>query len=157
MAKTIKYSVCLMKNPTKGTTKAYARVQSEHYTFAELAEQATAETTVTRADCEAVVRAVLDIAKRQLLAGNMIDLGDIGTIYPTLQSKGMDKVEDVSASVITGVRLRFRPTFEFSAEMGKAKFEKTSSRTAQTKALADETAAMAAKLAALAEAEPEEP
>ena len=62
MAKTIKYSVCLMKNPSKGTTKAYARVQSEHYTFTELAEQATAETTVTRADCEAVVRAVLSAA-----------------------------------------------------------------------------------------------
>ena len=147
----IKYAVTLRKNPVKGTTKAYAIVSSTDYTFNDLAIQAAAETTVTRTDCEAVVRAVLDIAKREILKGNSIELGSMGKIYPTLQAKGMDKVEDVTGATITGVRLRFRPTVEFKQEMTKAKYEKTILKKTATKALADETAAMAAKLAALAE------
>jgi hypothetical protein len=72
----IKYGVCLKKNPVKGTTKAYAVINSEEFNFTDMAEQVTAETTVTRTDCVAVMRAVVDIAKREILKGNRIVLGD---------------------------------------------------------------------------------
>lgn len=145
----IKYGVCLKKNPVKGTTKAYAVINSEEFNFTDMAEQVTAETTVTRTDCVAVMRAVVDIAKREILKGNRIVLGDLGTIYPTLTSKGQAKVEDLTAHYITHVNLRFRPSPEFSNEVQKATFEKTALKKTMRKALADEQAAMAAKLAAL--------
>lgn len=145
----IKYGVCLKKNPVKGTTKVYAVINSEEFSFADMADQVTAETTVTRTDCVAVMRAVVDIAKREILKGNRIALGDLGIIYPTLSSKGMAKVEDFTANHITHVNLRFRPSGEFLSEVQKASFEKTPLKKTMRKALADENAAMAAKLAAL--------
>ena len=147
----IKYGVALMKNPKTGKHECHAVPNTDKYSFADLAEQASAETTVTRTDCAAVVRAVLDIAKRELLKGNTIDMGDLGTIFITLSSKGEKKVEDFTAASITGVNLRFRPTQEFKMEMSRARFEKTLLKKTAAKALADEQAAMAAKIAALSE------
>lgn len=125
---TIKYALVARKNRETGEVHAYANIVTQKFNFADLAEQASAETTVTKTDCVAVVRIVLDIAKRELLKGNVIEMGDLGTIFSTLSGEGSDDVEKFSASNIKRVNLRFRASTELKREMQKATFEKTTTK-----------------------------
>ena len=87
-----------------------------------------------------------------VLQGYKIQLGNIGSFEPTISTKGEAKVEDFTAADITSMRVNFLLGTDFDNLLRDAEFEKTSTRAAQAKAKADETAAQAAKLAALAEA-----
>ena len=74
---TVKYSLVPRKNRETGEVKAYANIVTQPLSFEDMAEQAASETTVTKADCVAVIRIVLDIAKREILKGNTISLSEL--------------------------------------------------------------------------------
>ena len=157
--KKIQYSVSLLKNPVKGTTKAYGNLQlTGVVTINELADHMAEHNTVFSKGTIVGVLSDLGSCLRELiLQGYKIKLGDIGSFEPTIRTHGEPKVEDFTAADITDMKVLFELGKDFDNLMRDAEFEKTSTRAAQAKAKADETAAQAAKLAALAEAEPEEP
>ena len=157
--KKIQYSVCLMKNPVKGTTKAYGNLQlTGVVTINELADHMAEHNTVFSRGTIVGVLSDLGACLRELiLQGYKIQLGNIGSFEPTISTKGEAKVEDFTAADITAMRVNFLLGTDFDNLLRDAEFEKTSTRKAQAKAKADEASEQAAKLAALAEAEPEEP
>ena len=158
--KKIQYSVSLQKNPIKGTTKAYGNLQlTGIVTINELADHMAEHNTVFSKGTIVGVLSDLGGCMRELiLQGYKVKLGDIGSFEPTIRTHGEAKVEDFTAADITDMKVLFELGKDFDNLMRDAEFEKTSTRAAQAKAKADETAAQAAKLAALAEVEePEEP
>ena len=157
--KKIQYSVSLMKNPIKGTTKAYGNLQlTGVVTINELADHMAEHNTVFSKGTIVGVLSDLGACLRELiLQGYKIQLANIGSFEPTISTKGEAKVEDFTAADITGMRVLFALGSDFDNLLRDAEFEKTSTRKAQAKAKADEASEQAAKLAALAEAEPEEP
>ena len=157
--KKIQYSVSLQKNPIKGTTKAYGNLQlTGVVTINELADHMADHNTVFSRGTIVGVLSDLGACLRELiLQGYKIQLGDIGSFEPSISTKGESKVEDFTAADITDMRVLFELGTDFDNLLRDAEFEKTSTRKAQAKAKADEASEQAAKLAALAEAEPEEP
>ena len=157
--KKIQYSVSLLKNPVKGTTKAYGNLQlTGVVTINELADHMAEHNTVfSKGTIVGVLSDLGGCLRELILQGYKIQLGDIGSFEPTIRTHGEPKVEDFTAADIVGMKVLFTLGSDFDNLMRDAQFEKTSTRAAQAKAKADETAAQAAKLAALAEAEPEEP
>ena len=156
--KKIQYSVSLQKNPIKGTTKAYGNLQlTGVVTINELADHMAEHNTVFSKGTIVGVLSDLGSCLRELiLQGYKIKLGDIGSFEPTIRTHGEPKVEDFTATDIVDMKVLFELGKDFDNLMRDAEFEKTSTRAAQAKAKADETAAQAAKLAALAEANQEE-
>ena len=152
--KKIQYSVSLMKNPVKGTTKAYGKLQlTGIVTINELADHMAEHNTVfSKGTIVGILNDLGGCMRELILQGYKIQLGDIGSFTPSISSKGEAKVEDFTAADITAMRVNFELGTEFDNLLRDAEFEKTSTRAAQAKAKADETAAQAAKLAALAEA-----
>ena len=148
-----------MKNPIKGTTKAYGNLQlTGVVTINELADHMAEHNTVFSKGTIVGVLSDLGACLRELiLQGYKIQLANIGSFEPTISTKGEAKVEDFTAADITGMRVLFALGSDFDNLLRDAEFEKTSTRKAQAKARADEASEQAAKLAALAEAEPEEP
>ena len=157
--KKIQYSVSLLKNPVKGTTKAYGKLQlTGVVTIDELANHMAEHNTVfSRGTIVGILSDLGPCMRELVLQGYKIQLGDIGSFTPSISSKGEAKVEDFTAADITTLRVNFELGNQFDNLLRDAEFEKTSTRKAQAKAVADEASAQAAKLAALAEAEPEEP
>jgi predicted histone-like DNA-binding protein len=45
-----------------------------------------------------------------LKMGRSVQIGNLFTIYPTIQSKSVDKKEDVGVDLIENVKIRVRPT-----------------------------------------------
>ena len=132
---TVKYALVPRTNRSTGEVRAFANIVTQPLSFVDIAEQAAAETTVTKADCAAVIRVVLDIAKRELLKGMTIEMGDLGTLFTTLKSEGADKVEDFNTSLIKRVNVRFRAKSELKKELQKATFEKTTTKKSLAEAM----------------------
>ena len=135
---TVKYSLVPRKNRETGEVLAYANIVTQPLSFEDMAEQAASETTVTKTDCVAVIRIVLDIAKREILKGNTISLSKLGTIFTTLHSEGSDSVEKFGPAFIKGMRVRFRPSTELKKELRKANYEKTATKKALAAAVKSE-------------------
>ena len=74
----------------------------------ELAEQITAQSTVSTIDTLAVLEALLKVIPRELSAGKIVRLGDLGSFRLTLSSEGSEQPEDFNASMIKGTKLHFR-------------------------------------------------
>ena len=119
----IKYSLVPRKNRETGEIRAYANAVMDVISFDDLTTQAAAETTVTKTDVEAVVRCVIDIMQRELLKGNNVQLGKLGTLYVTLSGKGAKAADEFTTSLIKRVNIRFRPDEKIKKELGKAEFE----------------------------------
>ena len=143
-----------MKNPVKGTTKAYGNLQlTGVVTINELADHMAEHNTVfSRGTIVGVLSDLGGCLRELILQGYKIQLANIGSFEPSISTKGEAKVEDFTAADITDMRVLFQLGTDFDNLLRDAEFEKTSTRAAQAKAKADETAAQAAKLAALAEA-----
>ena len=45
--------------------------------------------------------------KHELMEGNPVQLGELGTVYPTFNAKAMTNLESVDASSISKPKLRF--------------------------------------------------
>ena len=119
----MKYAIVMKKNNRTGRVLAYANAVNTYLSFDELANMATQECTVTRADVEAVLRAVLDIMKRELLRGNAIRLNSMGTLFPQYHSAGTADEKEFNASLIKQVNIRFRATRELKNQLHSATFE----------------------------------
>ena len=112
MARTVKYSVIPRINPRDRETepKFYAQVKlSGDVSLREMCERIQQSCTVTKADVHAVLVAMEDVIVDALKGGEIIRLGDLGTLRVSLSSKGALTEKEYTSSLITKSRIIFRP------------------------------------------------
>ena len=91
MEKAVTYSVVGRKNPgDKGApVKYYAQAQARGVMgIREIAERIQRECTVTRADTMAVLTALEDVVSEGLQSGEIVRLGELGSLQLGLSGKG---------------------------------------------------------------------
>jgi len=77
----------------------------------QIADQLSTLSTVTRGDTYAVIKNLGTVLANYMAQGRTVKIDGIGTFYYTASStkRGVQKIEDVSASQITSVRVRYIP------------------------------------------------
>ena len=112
MARNVTYSVSPRINPRdkEAAPKYYGHVQvSGDINIREMSERIQQTCTVHKSDVYAVLGALEDVITDALRGGEIVRLGDLGTLQIGISSKGAVTEEDYSDSLIKKVRINFRP------------------------------------------------
>lgn len=111
-------------NDPEGKYKWYASVvPRKRLNRRDIIEIIADKTSLMTADVASVLEAFFKEIPAQLLDGNTIDAGDLGTFYPTLNSEGKLNRQDFYPFLIHQVRIRFRPSMLISDSLKSARFE----------------------------------
>ena len=121
--------------------RAYASLQlTGKVTLNELAEHMAAHNTVfSRGTIVGILTEMTACSRELLLQGYSIELGELGSIYPVIRSKGAESAEKFTVDHITSFRAVFRKGKALKALRQDAKFERTITRKAQAAALKAQT------------------
>ena len=132
------------KNPTveKAVEKAYAKDQgSEIWTREKFAKHISDHNGVySRGTVKGVISDMCECLVEQLLNGNKIQLGELGTFGISISSVGADSIEKFTARNIKAVNILFAPGVDFENLLGRAEFNLVASRSAQAATLKAEKA-----------------
>ena len=112
MARNVTYSVSPRINPRdkEAAPKFYGHVQaSGDIDIREMSERIQATCTVHKSDVFAVLVALEDVITEALKSGEIVRLGDLGTLQIGISSKGAETEEDFSDALIKKARINFRP------------------------------------------------
>lgn len=99
-------------NPQDRTAenKFYAQVVATGKTDLErLAYLVSNQSTVREADCYAVILSLLHNIVDELKQGRIVKLDKLGSFQLGIQSEGVHTAEEVNASVVKNLRIKFRP------------------------------------------------
>ena len=134
----------MWKNPTveNAVEKAYAKNQvSEIWTLEKFAKHISDHNGVySRGTVKGVLEDMCECLVEQLLNGNKIQLGELGTFGISISSVGADSIEKFTARNIKAVNILFAPGVDFENLLGRAEFNLVASRTAQAATLKAEKA-----------------
>lgn len=114
--------------------KAYAQAQyNEVMNLQAFARHiATHGCVYSRADIVAILTMAVDCLREQLLAGQKIQLGDLGSFYLSLNSKGADNAKSFNPTAnITSVNVNWEQSREFKNLIDEAEWNLVASRVAQ--------------------------
>ena len=140
----INYSVFMWKNPNveNAVEKAYAKNQvSEIWTLEKFAKHISDHNGVySRGTVKGVISDMCECLVEQLLNGNKIQLGELGTFGISISSVGADSIEKFTARNIKAVNILFAPGVDFENLLGRAEFNLVASRSAQAATLKAEKA-----------------
>lgn len=113
MKKAVTYSVVGKKNPNPmagGEIKYYACAQARGVMgIREIAARIQQTCTMTRADVMGVLVALEDVVAEGLQGGEIVRLGELGSLQLSLSGTGADAKEEYDDSMIERVRVLFRP------------------------------------------------
>ena len=140
----IDYSVYMMA-PTYSkdeTPKAYAKNQvSEIWSLEKFAKHISDHNGVySRGMVKGVISDMCECLVEQLLNGNKIQLGELGTFGISISSEGAESIEKFTAKNIKAVNILFSPGADFENLIGRAEFNPVASRIAQKATLKAEKA-----------------
>lgn len=124
---TVKFNVVQRGNPSNAEApkKFYPSIESSgRKTLRQMAERISQISTVSSADTMAVLEALLTVIPQELVAGNIVELGDFGNFWLRGDSEGSATAADVRASSIKGVLPRFNAGKEFKKVLDTIEFEK---------------------------------
>lgn len=117
--------------PKKNNIQADAPVQyypcavaKEEIDFDELCNIVSNRCSATRADCYLVITALTDVLKDQLLQGNIVRMGDLGSFRTTLSGLPAETPEKVSRHKIKKCNLVFKPSKNIQKALKEAHFLK---------------------------------
>ena len=139
----IDFSVAKQANPQdQEEYKYYAHAQASRILdINDFAKHISAHGCVySRADISAVLTMAVDCIREQLLEGNRVNLGELGSFSVALRSKGTEKSEDFTANRIYAVNVNWTPGKLFKDLLEEADFKKVPTRKAQAAVLAAEVA-----------------
>ena len=131
MARNVTYSVSPRINPREKdeAPKYYAHVQaSGDINIREMAERIQQTCTVHKSDVFAVLVALEDVITDALRGGEIVRLGDLGTLQIGISSKGAATEDDYSESLITKARINFRPGSALAGMLSNLTFAKVKPR-----------------------------
>ncbi len=89
-------------------------------------------------DIAGILTRSVDCLHELLLAGKIIQLGDLGKFYPTVQTEGAETAADFSANNIKKVKVKWVPSERFDDLTAKAEFQLVASRMGQRRLLKKE-------------------
>lgn len=140
----IDYSVYMM-SPTYSkdeTPKAYAKNQvSEIWSLEKFAKHISDHNGVySRGTVKGVISDMCECLVEQLLNGNKIQLGELGTFGISISSEGAESIEKFTSKNIKAVNILFSPGADFENLIGRAEFNPVASRIAQKATLKAEKA-----------------
>lgn len=140
----IDYSVYMM-TPTYSkdeTPKAYAKNQvSEIWSLEKFAKHISDHNGVySRGTVKGVISDMCECLVEQLLNGNKIQLGELGTFGISISSEGAESIEKFTSKSIKAVNILFSPGADFENLIGRAEFNPVASRIAQKATLKAEKA-----------------
>lgn len=108
-----------------GDKKFYANaVSSGEQTLAGLTKSIEKISTVSGADIRAVLYALVDVSVEALSNGNIVRLGELGSLRMSLKSEGRDQPEQVNASSIKNANIIFTPGTRIKEMLATVKFVK---------------------------------
>jgi predicted histone-like DNA-binding protein len=87
-----------------------------------LSELIAHDTTLTPADCHAVVVAMFHAISRQLADGNIVRLGHLGSFQVSVKGTGMPTPAAVTPGNVTSAALIFRPGKKFKSVLANLTF-----------------------------------
>ena len=131
MARNVTYSVSPRINPRdkEAAPKYYAHVQANGDTnLREMSERIQATCTVHKSDVFAVLVALEDVITEALKSGEIVRLGDLGTLQIGISSKGAVTEEDFSDALIHKARINFRPGSALMGALTNLTFAKVKPR-----------------------------
>ena len=131
MARNVTYSVSPRINPRdkEATPKYYGHVQaSGDIDIREMSERIQATCTVHKSDVFAVLVALEDVITEALKGGEIVRLGDLGTLQIGISSKGAVTEEDFSDALIHKARINFRPGSALMGALTNLTFAKVKPR-----------------------------
>ena len=131
----INYSVYMMTNylkPKEGP-KAYAKNQvNEIWSIGKFAKHIADHNGVySRGTVKGVLSDMCECLVEQLLNGNKIQLGELGTFGISISSEPTDSLDKFSAKNIKAVNILFTPGEDFENLVSRAEFNLVASRIAQ--------------------------
>lgn len=127
MNRSVTYSVVQRKNPKEpgSPAKFYAQAQARgEMGVREIAERLQRECTLTRSDIVAVLTALEDVVSEGLQGGEIVRLGELGSIQVGLSGKGADKKEEYTDGLIHRKRILFRPGMTLRNMLSTLSFER---------------------------------
>ena len=127
MARNVTYSVSPRINPREKdeAPKYYAHVQaSGDISLREMAERIQQTCTVHKSDVFAVLVALEDVITDALKGGEIVRLGDLGTLQIGISSKGALTEDDHDVSMIKKARINFRPGSGLANALSGLTFQK---------------------------------
>ena len=139
----INYSICIM-GTKPGTlkanineTKAYGTAQVHEVLdinqFAKhIADHGCA---YDRGDVQAVLTKAVDCLREMMLAGNKVNLGELGSFYTELKTEGAVTTDDFSVDNIKAVNVRWAPGKNFKNLRQDAMFQLVPKRKQQADAI----------------------
>ena len=131
MARNVTYSVSPRINPRdkEAAPKYYGHVQaSGDINLREMSERIQQTCTVHKSDVYAVLVALEDVITDALRGGEIVRLGDLGTLQIGISSKGAVTEEDYSDSLIKKTRINFRPGSAIVGVLDNLTFSKVKPR-----------------------------
>ena len=131
MARNVTYSVSPRINPRdkEAAPKYYGHVQaSGDIDIREMSERIQATCTVHKSDVFAVLVALEDVITEALKSGEIVRLGDLGSLQIGISSKGAETEEDFSESLIKKTRINFRPGSALMGALTNLTFTKVKPR-----------------------------
>ena len=141
MARNVTYSVSPRINPRDkdASPKFYGHVQaSGDINIREMSERIQATCTVHKSDVFAVLVALEDVITEALQNGEIVRLGDLGSLQIGISSKGALTEEDYTDSLITKARINFRPGSALVGILSNLSFAKVKVRTSKAEKEAEE-------------------
>lgn len=124
---TVKYNVVERGNPSNPSVpkKFYPSVTSSgRKSLRQLSAQIAQISTVSSADTMAVLEALLTVIPQELVAGNVVELGDFGNFWLKNEADGAATAEEVRATQITNLLPRFNAGKEFKKVLHTVEYEK---------------------------------
>ena len=117
--------------------KAYARNQvSEIWTLEKFAKHIASHNGVySRGTVKGVLSDMCECLVEQLLNGNKIQLGELGTFGISISSTPAESLEKFTAKNIKAVNILFTPGVDFDNLVGRSEFNLVASRMAQSAVL----------------------
>ena len=134
MARTVSYSVAPRYNPfdKEEPPRYYARAQANgDISIREICERIQQNCTVTKADVHAVLVALEDVVIDSLKGGEIVRLGDLGTMQISLVCKTTATEKECDSSCIKKARIRFRPGIALSGMLTSLAYKKVAKKSQQ--------------------------
>lgn len=110
----------------KEPAKYYAVAQSRgEINFRDMAKEIAEITTVSVPDAVAVLESLVMIIPRHIEKGEIVRLGELGSLRITINSEASNTAEEVNASKIKKANFRFSPGAELQQTLKVLKYSKS--------------------------------
>ena len=135
----IPYSLVLRQRvpgyPEEGNKTFPAAQYAQNLSMNDMAKHmASHGSKYNKGDIIAVATQLVDCIREQLLLGNRVNLGDLGTFYVSLKADSADNAEEFTTALLKDVNVRWAPSPLFKSLKNEATFTYVGSRESQAEA-----------------------